>query len=138
MADGYALISTAGGASIKSRTIVTGQTAAVGNTGSFTLGPSDGAFLVTAYVNVTVSTAFTIAVTVAYTDETNTARVLTLNFNQLSGTIINSITNATGAGPYEGIPNMIRAKASTSITISTSGTFTGVTYNVQGSILQIA
>lgn len=116
----------------------TAQTAAVASVATYTVGAADGSFLVSANVNVTTSTVHTIAVQVDYTDETNTAQTLTLNFAQLSGAIINSITNVTGAGPYEGIPNHIRCKASTAITVKTTGTFTTVTYNVESSIVQIS
>ncbi len=116
----------------------TAQTAAVATVATYTVGATDGAFLISANVNVTTSTTHTIAVQVDYTDETNTARTLTLAFVQLGGTIIASITNVTGAGPYEGIPVHIRCKAATAITIKTTGTFTTVTYNVEGSITQIA
>lgn len=116
----------------------TAQTAAVASVAVYTVGAADGSFIVSANVNVTTSTAHTIAVQVDYTDETNTSRTLTLSFSQLAGTIINSITNVTGAGPYEGLPVHIRCKASTTITVKTTGTFTTVTYNVEGSITQIA
>lgn len=114
------------------------QTAAVASVATYTVGAADGSFIVSANVNVTVSTAHTIAVQVDYTDETNTSRTLTLSFSQLAGAFINSITNLTGAGPYEGIPMHIRCKASTAITVKTTGTFTTVTYNVEGLIQQIA
>ena len=61
-----------------------------------------------------------------------------MNVQQLGGTLVTAITNLTGVGPYEGVPLHIRAKASTAITILTSGTFTSVTYNCEGAIQQIA
>lgn len=116
----------------------TAQTAAVATVATYTVGGADGSFLVTSNVNVTTSTAHNFAVQVDYTDETNTARTLTLAFYQLAGTQIVAITNVTGAGPYEGSPAHIRCKASTAITIKTTGTFTTVTYNVEGSIIQLS
>ena len=116
----------------------TAQTAAVATVATYTVGASDGSFTVSANVNVTTSTTHTIAVQVDYTDETNTARTLTLPFAQLAGTIITSITNVTGAGPYEGVPLHIRCKSATAITVKTTGVFTTVTYNVEASIIQIA
>ena len=116
-----------------------GAVAAVASVSAFTLGAADASFEVSANVNVTVSTTHSFTVTVAYTDETNTPRVLTLGFTQLAGaTLLSLITNITGAGPYEGIVYHIRAKASTTITIATTGTFTTVTYNVEGIIKQTA
>jgi len=65
---------------------------------------------------------------------------LTLSFSQLTGAFVTTITNGTGAGPYEGVPLHIRCKASTTITIRTqaAGVYTTVTYNAEGSITQIA
>lgn len=112
----------------------TGQTAAVASVASYTVGASDGSFLVSANANITAFTAGTFNVTVAYTDETNTAQTLKLNFSTLTGTL--GITLAA-AGPFEGIPAHIRCKAGTTITMATSGTFTSLTYNVEGVISQI-
>jgi len=50
---------------------------------------------------------------------------------------LTAITNVQGVGAYEGVPLHIRAKASTAITVATTGTFTSVTYNVEGYITQI-
>lgn len=114
------------------------QTAAVASVAAYTVGAADGSFIVDANVLVTTSTTHNFTVTCAYTDEGNTARTLTFNFSNVGGTIATAIANAGGAVPYEGIPLHIRCKASTSITIATTGTFTTVTYNVEGSIRQIA
>lgn len=116
----------------------TGRTAAVASVATYTLPAADGSFLISANVLVTTSTLHNFTVTVAYTDDGNTARTETLPFSVLAGTFITAITNASGAVPYTGIPIHIRAKASTAITIATTGTFTTVTYNVEGSIIQIA
>ena len=115
----------------------TAQTGAKASLATYTVGAADGSFLVSANVNVTTSTTHNFTTTVTYTDEGNTSWTLTLSFSQLAGTILSAITNVTGAGPYEGIPLQIRCKASTSITIATTGTFTTVTYNVEGYIIQI-
>jgi hypothetical protein len=116
----------------------TGQTAAVGSVFTYTLPATDASFEVLANVLVTTSSAEAFTVTVAYTDEGNTARTLTLNFQLVGGVIGTGINFANGAVPYEGIPVRIRAKASTAITIATTGTFTGATYNVEGGITQIS
>jgi hypothetical protein len=115
----------------------TAQVAAVASVATFTVGAADASFLVSANVNVTTSTVHTIAVQVDYTDETNTAQTLTLTFSQLSAALVSSITNVTGAGPYEGLSLQIRCKASTAITVKTTGVFTTVTYNVEGVITQL-
>lgn len=115
----------------------TAQTAAVASVATYTVGASDASFYVSANVLVTASVTNSFTVTVAYTDEGNTARTLTLNFSQITGTFLTAITNVQGTGAYEGIPLHIRCKAATSITIATTGTFTSVTYNVEGLISQL-
>lgn len=117
---------------------VTAQVAAAASIATYTVGSSDGTFVVSGNVNVTTATAHSFTMTVTYTDETNTSRTLTLSFSQITGTILTTITNVTGAGAYEGIPLHIRCKASTAITFATVGTFTTVTYNAEGIITQYA
>lgn len=111
----------------------TAQTAAKASVATYTVGAADGSFLVSANVNVTAFTLGTFNVTCAYTDETNTAQTLKLNFSSVTGTIGIALA---AAGPFEGIPAHIRCKAGTAITIATSGTFTTLTYNVEANIYQ--
>lgn len=113
----------------------TAQTAAVASVTTYTVGAADGSFVVLANANITAFVAGTFNVQVAYTDETNTAQTLTLNFSSLTGTLGVALA---ATGPFEGIPAHIRCKASTSITIKTTGTFTSLTYNVEGLITQLA
>jgi len=115
----------------------TAQTGANASVTTWTVGASDGTFLVSANVLVTASTTHAFTVTCTYTDEGNTSRTVTLTLSQLGGTLGTSVANAAGTVPYEGIPLHIRCKAATTITIGTTGTFTSVTYNVEGSIAQI-
>lgn len=96
---------------------------------------ADETIMICANVLVTTSTAHSFTMTVAYTDEGNTARTLTLPFSQLAGTIVTTITNITGAGPYEGVALTIRVKSGSTTTIATTGTFTTVTYNVEARVL---
>lgn len=115
-----------------------GATGATASVTTYTVGAADGSFEVSANVNVTTSTAYSFSATCTYTDETNTSRTITLPFIQVGGvTLVGTITNVTGAGPYEGVSIHIRAKAGTTITIATTGTFTTVTYNAEGVIKQI-
>ena len=116
----------------------TAQTAANASVATYTLGATDASFKVSANVLITTSSAEAFTVTCTYTSEDNTSRVLTLNFSLLAGTLGTAIAFANGAVPYEGVPVHIRCKAGTAITIATTGTFTGSTYNVEGTILQIA
>lgn len=115
----------------------TAQTAANASVATYTVGASDASFVVSANVRVTTSSAEAFTVTCAYTDEGNTARTITLNFQLVAGTIGTAIAAANGAVPYEGLPLHIRAKAATAITIATTGTFTGCTYNVEGVISKL-
>lgn len=112
----------------------TAQTAANASVATYTLGAADQTFEVSANVLVTTSSAENFTVTVAYTDEGNTARTLTLPFTTLAGASVAVINFANGAVPYGGTPVHIRCKASTTITIATTGTFTGATYNCEGII----
>lgn len=117
---------------------VTAQVAANASVAAYTVGASDSSFLISANVLVTAAVTASFGMTVAYTDESNTARTLTLTFSNITGTLLSTITNVTGTGAYEGVPLHIRCKAATSITMATTGTFTSVTYNVEGQITQIA
>lgn len=114
----------------------TGKTAAF-SLGAYTVPAVDTTFMVSANVLVTSSTAFSFTVTCTYTDESNTSRVLTLNFSQLTGTFVTTLTNVLGASAYEGVPVQIRCKASTTITIQSTGTFTTVTYNIEERIISL-
>ncbi len=105
---------------------------------SYNVGASDAPFLVSANILVTASSVNNFTVTCSYYDESNTIRVVTLTFSQVAGTLVTAITNVTGTGVYEGIPIHIRAKAGTTIFISTAGTFTSITYNGGGLITQEA
>lgn len=117
----------------------TAQVGAVGSVATFTPA-ADGTFEVSANVLITTATNHTFTVTVTYTDEGNTARTVTMTFRLVASptTLTTSIVNANGAVPYQGDILHIRAKAATSITIATTGTFTTVTYNVEGLIKQTA
>lgn len=135
----YNGLATAGNgvASIQGSGRVTAQNAAAASVMTYTLGASDASFLVSANVNVTTATAHSFTMTCAYTDEGNTARTITLTFSNVAGTLLNTITNVTGAGPYEGVPLHIRCKASTAVTLATTGTFTTVTYNAEGNLTKL-
>ncbi len=98
---------------------------------TYTVGASDGTFRISANVKVTTATLHNFTVIVNYTDESNVARTSTLPFAVLAGTFVTAITNAGGTVPYEGIPIHIRAKAGTTIIVSTTGTFTTVVYNFE-------
>lgn len=125
-----------GGSGIVGNARVTAQTAAAVLT-TFTVGASDATFQISANILITSSTLYSFSCTCTYTDESNTSRVLTLNFSQLSGAFVTSLTNALGASAYEGVPLQIRCKAATTIVIQTTGTFTTVTYNFEERIIAL-
>lgn len=115
----------------------TGQTAAVSSVATLTVGGSDASYWVSGNVLVTTSSGENFNVKCDYTDESNTARTLNLNVQILDGSVTANIRFSNGAVPYHISPIQIRCKASTAITIKTSGTFTGCTYNVEGRIVKI-
>lgn len=106
---------------------------------TYTVGGSDTTFMVSANINITAVTVASFQTTCTYTDETNTSRTLILNFSQISGTLVQTLTAALGAGAYEGVPLQIRAKAGTTIIISSAagGTYTSITYNLEERIMQL-
>ncbi len=114
------------------------QTAAKAIVAQFTLSAADGVVVILSTVNVTASTLHSFSVQVDYTDETNTAQTETLTYTQLNAASVSVITNGTGTGPYNGVALTLRCKASTSVTVKTTGTFTSVSYNVGATIAQFA
>lgn len=113
----------------------TAQTAAVASVATFTVGASDGTFEISANILITTSTSFNFNLYCSYTDENNTAQAYPLQFATTAFTP--NMTNLLGAIPYMGAVLTIRAKAATAITLYTTGTFTNVTYNVEGIIKQV-
>lgn len=117
----------------------TAQSGANASVATYTVGGADHSYLVSANVLVTTATNHNFTVTCTYTDEGNTSRTLTLSFTLVAGgTLVTAVANANGTVPYSGIPQHIRAKAGTAITIATTGTFTTVAYNVEGLIAEVA
>ena len=114
------------------------QTGAVASVAALTVGIADASYLVSANILVTTSTLHSFSCTCSYTDEGGSSRVLTLNFSQITGAFVTTLTNALGTGAYEGVQVRIRAKASTTITIATAGTFTTVAYNVEAGLMKVS
>lgn len=115
---------------------VTAQSAANASIATYTVGAADGSFEVSANMNATAVTTLVTTLTCTYTDESNTARTMIFPVTQLSGSFI-AAGAITGTGAWETPVMHIRCKASTAITILTStGTFTGVTYTAEGVIKQ--
>ncbi len=132
----YANVNTEGqgiGSIVKSGR-VTGQTTANASIAAYTTTASDSSFKISANLYVTTSSAESFTMTCTYTDENNNSRTQTMPFLLLAGTVTGTVAFANGAVPYEGVVFRIRCKASTTITIATTGTFTGATYNSEVSI----
>jgi hypothetical protein len=116
------------------------QTAAVASVAACTNTAADGSYDISCNVLVTTATSHSFGCRVDYTDEGNTARSILLDFATPSGFPggAAAIVNTNGAVPYAGTVRHLRVKASTSITILTVGTFTTVTYNVEGIIRRVS
>lgn len=118
-----------------------GAVAAVSSVAAYLVGASDASFEVFMNVLVTTSTTHTFTCECAYTDEGNTARTITMPFRLVGDTTaLTSSIAATAAVPYHGVSVAIRAKAATTITLRTqaAGTYTTVTFNVEGFIRKLA
>lgn len=113
------------------------QTAAVASVVTKTVGAADASFTVSAHLLVTTSTTHSFEVKVTYTDEGNTSRVTAMDFASTASQYLAVVANTSGAVNYAGRPLHVRAKAGTTITVSTVGTFTTVTYNVEAIITPI-
>lgn len=98
---------------------------------------ADGSFIVSGNVLVTTAGSIAATMTCAYTSEDGSSRTQTMPFTNLAGTSLTAIAFANGAVPYEGLPLRIRAKANTTITVQTAGTFTASVYNCEADIIQV-
>ena len=106
---------------------------------SFVTQPADSDFEIGAQMSVTASTALSTTFVCSYTDVANVARSMTIPVHANAGTFVagGAITGA-GVTVWETPAMNLRAKASTTITISTTaGTFTGVTYSASATIKQL-
>lgn len=115
----------------------TGQTAANSSVATLTVGAADASYLVSGNILVTTSGSEAFSLVVDWTDEGNTARSYTITLLRSTGQLTPNTISSSGAVPYPSTHIQIRCKASTAITIKTSGTFTGCTYNVEGYIQKI-
>uniref|UniRef100_A0AAT9J9S1 ORF56 n=1 Tax=Nitrosopumilaceae spindle-shaped virus TaxID=3065433 RepID=A0AAT9J9S1_9VIRU len=118
---------------------LTGLTGASGTVTSYTVGPSDGDFEVSFNIHATTSTTYSFSILMNYTDDTSVARTVKMPFSTPTAAIQNTFTNTNG--PIgDGQSLSIRAKAGTTISIGTdpAGTYTAITYNIDGIIKQIS
>ena len=116
----------------------TGQTAANSSVATLTVGGTDASYKVSGNILVTTSSAEAFSMSVDWTDEGNTARTAVIPLLRIAaGSFTPNTAAAFGAVPYPSIDIHIRCKSGTAVTIKTSGTFTGCTYNVEGYIQKI-
>jgi hypothetical protein len=131
---------------LESLNVANGRNAAVANAAvasvcSTLVGAADASYEVWMNVLVTTSTTHTFTCQCTYTDEGNTARTVIMPFRLVGDTTAwTSSIAAAAAVPYMGGSLFIRAKALTTITLLTqaAGTYTAVTYNVEGFIRKVA
>ncbi len=96
---------------------------------------TDADYEITGNILVTAFTSGTVNLAVSYTDENSAVHSNDiLAFISAAGTVT---TGGNTAGAFKMLTVTIRAKASTTITVSTAGTFTA-TYNADASIRQVS
>ena len=100
---------------------------------------TDADFDVRAQMSVTASTTLITTITCTYTDVANVSRTMVMPIQSLAGTFVAAgAISGAGASIWETPTMHIRAKASTTITLLTSsGTFTAVTYSASGVITKL-
>lgn len=112
---------------------VAAQTAAASAIATLTVGASDRSYRVSGYIKIVTSSSFNFSIKVTYTDENGASQVIALPLFGGS-TLTDVLVNAT-ARVYMGVEVLIRAQATTTITIATAGSsFSSVTYNAGASI----
>lgn len=111
---------------------VTAQTGAA-NIATLTVGAADATYSVRGNINCTAFTSGNFSISVTYTDETNTSRTFPMFGHFTSGWA----SAVSGTGAFECSTLTLRAKAGTTITIATTGTFTNLTYNAEAAITQV-
>jgi len=110
----------------------TAQTGTNNNVVQVTVGSADTTYMIAAALNCTAYTSGTLNVNVVYTDNHNTVTTTAIQGHFTSG----YGTGVTGTGDFEGQVLTIRAKAASTVTITTSGTF-ALTYDIFGSIIPV-
>lgn len=116
----------------------TAQTAAVASVATLTVGGADASYEVSGSITISTAGSNAFSLSVDFTDENNVAQNCLIPIVRIStGAYITATISASGNVPFPSSPVHIRCKASTAITIKTSGTFTGCTYNVEGRITRI-
>ncbi|OCX54247.1 hypothetical protein BEL04_08295 [Mucilaginibacter sp. PPCGB 2223] len=123
--------------SMVSSAYLTGQTA-FGAVCSYTVGGSDANFEIKSMFSITTDLSSAINVQVTYTDETNTGKTVYLLWKAVGAQSTVITAGSTTADQHCPIPITIRAKAGTTIALSTNGTaLTSGQFNIAGYIFQL-
>lgn len=112
------------------RARLTGQTGAVANIWQVTP-TSDTTYFLSANVNLAAACTCSFNVIVNYTDEANNAKTWVEVFQNNGGALVSNPAITAGPNVFQGLVSQIRAKGGTTVTATTAGTFTSVTYNVE-------
>ncbi|MDE2101560.1 MAG: hypothetical protein KGL39_30220 [Patescibacteria group bacterium] len=112
---------------------LTAQTTTQSGVATLTVGAADGTFLIMGSVLCTAYTSGNLNFQVVYTDPGSTVTTVSVQGHFTSGYGV----NVSGTGDFEVQALSIRAKAGSTISINTAGTFT-LTYNVYATIMQVA
>jgi hypothetical protein len=101
---------------------------------AFSVPGSDTSYEISGNVNITAQTSVALSITATYTDVNNQSRARILPLASIAGAYGVSVATT---GDFATAVMSIRCKASTTITIATTGTVTGVTYTAEAMIKEV-
>ena len=118
----------------------TGQTGAVSNAINYTPPSTAGTYRMGWSVDVTTATTLNFTIVATWKDASGNSISQTLGGFDKSGNalVAGAITNTIGTGVYYGSVVFSINNGGTAITLSTSGTFTSVVYNLTATLEQLA
>jgi len=116
-----------------------GQIAALTGLASYSVpAAADVTLLATFEIMVTVSGTHSFQTNLIFTDTGGTGRTIQLDSAGVNAQYDVQVGQAQGAVPYCGRLYSVRCKAGTTVSFTTTGTFTSVTYEMSGTFLQVA
>jgi hypothetical protein len=118
----------------------TANTGVVTNAINYSPPATAGSYRLCWQVDTTISTTNNFHVVGTWKDASGNARSQTLGGTDPAGNalVAGAITNTIGTGVYSGCTEFQIDNSATAITLSTSGTFTTVTYNIDATLEQLA
>lgn len=111
-----------------------GNTAAHANVINYSVGITDVELWVSANVLVNSGATYNFNVVAVCADEAGASRTYPLLFTLLGTAFSSTISNGIGTGPYAAAPIEIRCQGGSTLTISSTGTFTAVNYNIRADV----